>query len=131
MKKDQVVQSNTRESHQEVKPGQYVIALRESVGWTQADLARNTGIDPADLSKMEHGRRKVSAIWLILFMEAVDREKARLRRDQSFSTDQQKRLYDRHAVGLLQDLQRLGMSDRKIEGVRETMSGLIKSVFAE
>lgn len=131
MKQDRAQQLNTDTAYAEVNPGQFIISLRESVGWTQAQLARSCGIDPADLSKMEHNRRKVSSVWLILFMEAVHREKARLRRDQAFASDEQKRLYERHAVGLMQDLERLGMSDGKIEGVRETMSGLIKSVFAE
>lgn len=131
MNKDQAAQSNTATHNSEIEPGQYIVRLRESVHWSQADLARNTGIDPADLSKMEHKQRKVSAIWLIIFTEAVNKEKERLRKDQQFSSAQQQRIYDRYTVGLLGDLQALGMSDSKIEGVRETMTGLIKSVFAD
>lgn len=131
MNQDRAVQSNTVMSYQDVDPGQYIVSLRESVGWSQAELARKTGVDPADLSKMEHNQRKVSSLWLIVFMEAVRIEKDRLRRDYEFASDQQKRIYEQHAIGLVHDLERLGMSESKLEGVRETMSGLIKSVFAE
>lgn len=131
MNKDRAAQSNTGAFYMDVDPGKYIIALRESVGWSQADLARVTGIDPADLSKMERNLRKVPSVWLILFIEAVRREKDRLRRDQEFSSNEQQRIYERYAVGMINDMEALGMSERKIEGVRETMSGLIKSVFAE
>lgn len=120
----------TTASYTSVNTGEYVVALRQSVGWSQADLARATGIDKSDLSKIEHNQRKLSSVWLILFQEAVDREKARLRRDTQFADEHAQRMFERYAVGMLQEMSDLGMSDSKIAGVRETMSGLIKSVFA-
>lgn len=129
MNKDRAAQSETT-SYNTIDLGQYVISLRESVGWSQADLARHTGIDPADLSKMERNNRKVTATWLLIFQEAVQREKTRLRKDQRFASMQEQRFYDRYVIGMMNDMEALGMSDSKIEGVRETMSGFIKSVFA-
>lgn len=117
-------------SYTDVDTGRYVIELRESVHWTQADLARATGIDKSDLSKIEHNQRKLSGVWLILFQEAVNREKERLRRDTHFTEDEAQRIYDRYTAPMLQEMHNLGMSDSKIAGVQETMSGLIKSVFA-
>lgn len=36
--------------------GTYVRHLRESLGWSQAQLADRSGINPGDLSQMEAGR---------------------------------------------------------------------------
>lgn len=130
-----MAQNHTQEtmtgiSYTAVDTGRYVIDLRESVHWTQADLARATGIDKSDLSKIEHNQRKLSGVWLILFQEAVDREKERLRRDDHFTQNEAQRIYDRYTAPMLQEMHHLGMSDSKVAGVQETMRGLIKSVFA-
>lgn len=130
MAKDFTTKSHTGVSYEDLDPGKYVIQLRESVGWSQAELARRIGIDTSDLSKVENNKRNPSGIWLILIYEAVQEEKDRLRRDTRFASEQEQRFYDNYVVKMLRDMQQLGMSDARIEGVRETMSGFIKSIFS-
>lgn len=131
MAKDRAAQSHNEMSRKRVDTGRYVVTLRESVGWSQAELARQTGIDKSDLSKIENNKRNLSGTWLILFQEAVAREKDRLRSDSHFETEQQQRIYNNFTVKLLDTLEQMGLSESRIEGVRETMTGLIKSVLSE
>lgn len=130
MAQDRAAQSHIDMSYTDVDTGAYVIALRESVGWSQAELARQTGIDKSDLSKIENNKRKLSGVWLIIFQEAVHREKNRIRSDYQFQTEQQQQIYNTITVKLLGTLEQIGVSESRIDGVRETMNGLIKSVLS-
>ena len=51
-----------------------VIALREQHGLTQAELAARTGIDQADISRIERGSTSPTARTLQRIAEALDAE---------------------------------------------------------
>lgn len=51
--------------------GERVAAARRSRGWTQADLARRTGLERTALAKIESGTRAMSAVELTLVARAL------------------------------------------------------------
>lgn len=125
---EQQNQDNMHEEHVDV--GAYIIALRESVGWTQADLIRHTGIDKGLVSRYESNQRKVSDENFVKIQRAVMAEKDRRLHDGSFTDPQGQYFYDQYIVGMLREMNHLGMSEARMEGVRESISGIIKSALA-
>jgi transcriptional regulator with XRE-family HTH domain len=54
--------------------GRQIRERREALGMTQSELARRLGIDPTNLSAIEHGRQGVSADRLVKLAEILECE---------------------------------------------------------
>lgn len=107
----------------------FVIAQRESVGWSQADLCRATGMNAGNLSNLENANRGTSGYMMMNIVKAVMQERERRLGDASFLHDKE-RQYNEQIANIVRDLDRSGLSQTKVDGVRESMNGIIKSVLA-
>lgn len=108
---------------------EFVIDQRLSVDWTPADLARNAGIDTGNLSKLESGQRGADGITITRIVKAVNEEKERRLHKASFLNEKE-RQYCNMVTDITIDMNRSGFSQPKIDGVRESMNGIIKGVLA-
>lgn len=52
--------------------GQNVRAARKARGWTQEELAHQTGLTSVQVSRIERGRREIRVTTLLKLMDALD-----------------------------------------------------------
>ena len=55
----------------QVRFGQNVRAARRALGWTQEELARQTGLASVQISRIERGKREVRITTLLRLMKAL------------------------------------------------------------
>lgn len=130
MNRQQTEQQYSDRTMERKAVGARVVQLRESVNWSPADLCRHTGIDSGNLSKIERGQKGIGSYTLLQIELAVEAERDRRLRDGSF-TDAKGRYYmNEYVANMCKELGAEGISQTKVDGVRESMSGIIKSVLA-
>lgn len=122
-------QHNEQAQRERQEMAEFVIAQRESVGWSQADLCRATGMNAGNLSNLENAHRGTSGYMMMCIVKAVMQERERRLGDASFLHDKE-RQYNEQISNIVRDLDRSGLSQTKVDGVRESMNGIIKSVLA-
>lgn len=137
MMKEVESMAQDRTSKQNIDPmepvdvGAHIVALRDSLGWSQADLARWLDIDAANLSKIEHNQRRISAEKLLQIQTLVHREQEKRLHSGDFAMEQGRQLYEHIVPNLVREMNHLGMSQAKMDGIRESISGAIKSAFSD
>lgn len=59
---------------EQINLGKNIRAVRKAVGLTQLDIEVRTGIDRADISKIENGKKNIELYTIVKLAEAMEAE---------------------------------------------------------
>lgn len=110
--------------------GKFIVTQRESVGWSQAELARKIDYDVANLSKVESNRRGISGKKVVHIYNLVQKER-KDRQHQKSVQQQSMQKCANYADDMYRELHQGGMSVGKARGVQESVKAILKSAFTD
>lgn len=110
--------------------GNYIMQLMQSVNWTPADLCRYADMNSGNLSKVLRGERGITAYHLLRIQEAVAKEREIRRQRASFLDETSRSLHRSYVDPLCERMTSDGLSQDKVDGVYESVTGIIKSAYA-
>lgn len=122
--------NNSIDPSENADVGAFIVHLRESVGWTQAELARKMECDVANLSKVESNRRGISAKKLVYIYELV-RQERKERQQQDAVQQQSLRKCANYIEDVYREILQSGMPEGRARVVRETMDALVKGTYSD
>lgn len=110
--------------------GDHIQDLLKSVNWQPADLCKWAGVDSGNLSKALKGEKGVTGYTLLMIQQAVQKEQKERRQRASFR-DEKSEAVRRKVIPPVDDMMtRDGLSSDKVDGVCESIAGIIKSAYA-
>lgn len=110
--------------------GEYVSQLLLDVNWSPADLCKHTELNSGNLSKVLRGEKGISSYTLLMIQQAV-REEQKIRRQRADFRDEKSEAVRNKVIPPVNEMMTNdGLSPIKIDGVCESITGIIKSAYA-
>lgn len=110
--------------------GDHIAELLDSVNWQPADLCRHTDINSGNLSKVLKGEKGVSGYTLWQIEQAVQQQRE-LRRQRASFRDERSEAVRKRLIPPVNDMMvHDGLSSDRVDGVCESIIGIIKSAYA-
>lgn len=110
--------------------GDHIKDLMNSVNWSPAELCKWADVDSGNLSKALKGEKGVTGYTLLMIQQAVQKEQRERRQRASFR-DEKSEAVRRKVIPQMDDMMtRDGLSSDKVDGICESVAGIIKSAYA-
>lgn len=110
--------------------GEEIARLMASVNWSSADLCRHTDLNSGNLSKVLKGERGISAYNLMMVQQAVREEQEIRRHRASFRDERGEAIRKKVLPQMSEMMTHDGLSPDRVDGVCESITGIIKSAYA-